>query len=260
MPRLLLVDDEPLARERLRRLLAALVPAAELREAPDGDAAVAAIRDWAPDAVFLDIQMPGRDGFQVIAAVGVERMPATVFVTGYDQHALRAFEVAAVDYLLKPFDDARLAEAWRRVDARLADRTLAGEARRFAALLGAVGAAAPAPAPAYLERFLVKHDERTTLVPVSEVRFIRSDGNYLELHTATSTHMVRDTLGEVERGLDPARFVRIHRRVIVAISEIKELQPWFGGDQVMLLKDGTKLRVSRTRREAVAARLAGRPA
>lgn len=256
MQRILIVDDEPLARERVARLVRALAPGVELREAGDGDAAVAALRDWAPDAVFLDIQMPGRDGFQVVAEIGAERMPATVFVTGYDQHALRAFEVAAVDYLLKPFDEARFGAAWTRLAERATARAVAQEARKLVALLGSAGAA-PAVAEGYLERFLVKRDERTTVVPVGEVRWLRSDGNYLELHTAQGAHLIRETLAEAERRLDPARFVRIHRRVIVALAEVKELQPWFGGDQVMVLRDGTKLRVSRTRREAVVARLAG---
>ncbi len=259
MPRLLLVDDEPLARERLRRLLAALVPAAELREAPDGDAAVAAIRDWAPDAVFLDIQMPGRDGFQVIAAVGVERMPATVFVTGYDQHALRAFEVAAVDYLLKPFDDARLAEAWRRLAARLSDRALAGEARRFAALLGAVGAAAPAGSR--LPRALPGEARRAHHAGAPSARCASSAPTATTWNSTPPPappdprHPRRGGAGARSRALraDPPAGHRGHRGGEGTAAVVRR-------DQVMLLRDGSKLRVSRTRREAVAARLAGRPA
>lgn len=254
--RVLIADDEPLARERLRDLVLEAEPAAEIREAGHGDEAIAQVRDWRPQVVFLDIQMPGCDGFGVVERIGPERMPPTAFVTAYDQHALRAFEVAAVDYLLKPFDDARFHAAWRRLTTGRASNGLADEARRLAELLSAV--ARPAAAAPYLERFLVRVGERTLLVPVQDVRWIQSDGNYADLFTANGKHSVRETLATLEEQLDPARFVRVHRRVIVAIDAIKELQPWFAGDQVLILRDGTKLRVSRTRREAVAARLAGR--
>lgn len=258
MDRILVVDDEPLARERLVRLIRRAAPRAQVLEATDGDAAVDSIRTNAPHAVFLDIQMPGRDGFAVVESVGALQMPPTVFVTAYDAHALRAFDVAAVDYLLKPFDDERFDATWDRLARRHAATTLAGEAQRLGALLAAVGsAAAPANVQARVERFLVKVGERTYLVPAADVRWLTSDGNYVDLHTATGAHTIRDTLAHVEQRLDPARFVRIHRRVIVAIDYIKELQPWFGGDQVLILKDGTQLRISRTRRELVTARLAG---
>lgn len=262
MERILVVDDEPLARERLTRFIERAAPSAVVRVAPDGDAAVDEIRAWRPDAVFLDIQMPGRDGFAVVQSVGVERMPPAVFVTAYDQHALKAFEVAAVDYLLKPFDEDRFDETWSRVVRRHASAQLAGEASRLGALLQAVGASAShgSPAPSngsYAERFLVKVGERTNVVPVTDVKWLQSDGNYVDLHTANGTHTIRETLANVEQRLDPRRFVRIHRRVIVAIEQIKEIQPWFGGDQILVLKDAHKLRVSRTRREHVASRLAG---
>jgi two-component system LytT family response regulator len=255
--RVLIADDEPLARERLRDLVRALAPAAECREVGNGDAATEAIRSWAPHAVFLDVQMPGLDGFGVVADVGPERMPPTAFVTAFDEHAMRAFDVAAVDYLLKPFDDERFAQTWARLERAYASNALAGDARRLADLLSAVSSSAP-PAGRHLERFLVRVGERTYLVPVIDVRWMQSDGNYIDLHTATGTHVIRDTLSSVEARLDPARFVRIHRRVIVAIDFIKEMQPWFAGDQVLILRDGTKLRVTRTRREALAARLGGR--
>lgn len=233
MTRILVVDDEPLARERLVRLIGRAAPGPEVREASDGDAAVAAIHGWRPNVVFLDIQMPGRDGFAVVEAVGIDRMPPTVFVTAYEQHALKAFDVAAVDYLLKPFDQRRFDATWARVLQRLT------AADRFA------------------QRFLVRIGDRTQVVPVHDVRFIKSDGNYADLHTAAGTFTVRETLASLEQQLDPTRFVRIHRRVIVAVEHIRELLPALGGDQVLVLKDATTLRVSRTRREQLAARLAG---
>jgi two-component system, LytTR family, response regulator len=264
MERILVVDDEPLARERLTRLIERAAPAAMVREAPDGDAAVDDILSWHPDAVFLDIQMPGRDGFAVVESVGVDRMPPVVLVTAYDQHALQAFDIAAVDYLLKPFDQERFDATWSRLVHRRASAQLAAEAQRLGALLQALsvttafGSASTAAADgAYPERFLVKVGERTTIVPVHEVRWLQSDGNYVDLHTATGRYSIRETLAGVEERLDPRRFVRIHRSVIVAIDQIKELQPWFGGDQIIVLKDASKHRVSRTRREHVASRLAG---
>ncbi len=263
MERVLIADDEPLARERVRELLRTVAPAAACREVGNGDAAVEAITAWAPQAVFLDIQMPGRDGFSVVSSVGAERMPPTAFVTAYDEHALKAFDIAAVDYLLKPFDDARFLRTWQRLEKAHATGTLADEARRFSALLAAVsggepGVETPRGAPSYVERFMVRIGDRTYPVMVGDVRWIQSEGNYVDLHTGTGTHTIREPLSSVEERLDPSKYVRIHRRVIVAIDQIKELQPWFAGDQVLILRDGTKLRVSRTRREALAARLEGR--
>jgi two-component system LytT family response regulator len=255
LDRILIADDEPLARERVRDRVRAIAPDAEVREAVDGDATLELIRSWSPSAVFLDIQMPGRDGFGVVGAIGTDRMPPTVFVTAYDAFALRAFDVAAVDYLLKPFDDERFTEAWKRLEKAHQSGVLAGEAQRLAALLAAV--AAPVPGSPYVERFLVRIGDRTVLVPVQEVRWLQSDGNYVDLHTPNGTHTIRETLTSVESRLDPAKFIRIHRRVIVAIDFIKEMRPWFAGDQILVLRDGTKLRVTRTRREAVSARLGG---
>lgn len=256
--RILIVDDEPLARERLRELVRAAAEAL-IEECGDGDAAVERIIEWKPQAVFLDIQMPRRDGFGVVAAIGPERMPPVAFVTAFDEHAIRAFDVSAVDYLLKPFDDARFQQAWQRLARAHAAATLSVEARKLGELLAAVGGVQrpTAPTERYLERFLVKVDERTFPVPVHDVRWLESEGNYIELHTAQGKHTVRESLGSVEERLDPNRFVRIHRSIIVALDQIKEMQPWFAGDQVLILKDGTKLRVSRTRRAALAARLAG---
>ncbi len=261
LERVLIVDDEPLARERIARLVRSRAPEAVVREVGNGDAAVEMIVSWAPHVVFLDVQMPGRDGFGVVAAVGPAQLPPTIFVTAYDAHAVRAFEASAVDYLLKPFDDARFAAAWERAERSHAARTLVGEAGRLSALLAAVsmGTAPTPPAPpVYPERFVVRDGDRTYLVPVADVRWMQSNGNYITLYTAEGNHVIREPLTALEQRLDPARFVRVHRRIIVAIACIREMQPWFAGDQVLILNDGTRLRVTRTRREAVAARLAGR--
>jgi two-component system LytT family response regulator len=274
VPRVLIVDDEPLARERLASLVRAAAPTAEIREAANGDDAVEAITAWAPSVVFLDVQMPGRDGFGVVDAVGTDRMPPVVFVTAYDQHAIRAFDVAALDYLLKPFDEARFRAAWKRATRAHTLRTLAVESGRLARLLvhlggdeamppGAPAAAthdgreAPAAARRWADRVVVKKNQRTFLVRLADVQWAESSGNYVVLHAGRDAHEVRETLTSLESRLDPSQFVRIHRRVIVAVDAMKELQPWFGGDQVMILKDGTQLRVSRSYRERVARRLAG---
>lgn len=259
--RVLIADDEPLARERLADLVRALAPSATLREAGNGDAAVELIQGWQPDVVLLDVQMPARTGFEVVDAVGAERMPATIFVTAHDEFAIRAFEVAATDYLLKPFDDERFAAAWQRVTSRHNTGELVAHARVMSNLLATTGVAAARPKPAtatkWIDRMVVKQDQRTIVVMLSDVQWIESDGNYIVLHAGRDRFQVRETLSSVESRLDPRRFMRIHRRTIVEMRAMKELQPWFGGDQIMILRDGTRLRVSRNYRAAVARRIAG---
>ena len=261
--RVLIVDDEPLARERLADLVHAYAPSAAIKEAGNGDTAVDLIQGWAPEVVLLDIQMPVRSGFEVVAAVGAEPMPPTIFVTAHDAFAVRAFEVAAVDYLLKPFDDERFAAAWQRATARHSAGELVAQARILSSLLGASGTGAtPAvrssgPTTTWADRLVVKHDQRTIVVMLTEVSHIESDGNYVLLHAGRERHQLRETLSSIESRLDPHRFMRIHRGTIVQIRAMKELQPWFGGDQIMILRDGTKLRVSRNYRAVVARRLAG---
>jgi two-component system LytT family response regulator len=255
-PRVLIVDDEPLARERLSTLVALVAPKAELREAGNGEEAVEAIRAWEPTTVFLDVQMPGLTGFEVVDAIGAEQMPATVFVTAYDQHALRAFEVAAVDYLLKPFDEERFRAAWKRATRADASKTLL---ELMAQMNESAGRSPQAPSgeKRWADRVVVKKNQRTILIKLADVQWIESSGNYVALHVGKETHEVRETLTSIESRLDPQQFVRIHRRMIVAVDAMRELQPWFGGDQVMIMKDGTQLRVSRSYREQVAKRLAG---
>jgi two-component system LytT family response regulator len=260
--RVLIADDEPLARERIALLVKSLGQGVETREVGNGAAAVDAILAWAPDAVFLDVQMPETDGFGVVDAVGPSRMPPTVFVTAYDQHALRAFEVAAVDYLLKPFDDERFRAAWDRVMERRTLRTIRDESQRLATMLAEIGSggapAVAAPAGArHAERLLIRKEQRTYMLPLSTVSWMESSGNYVVLHAGSERHELRETLTALEARLDPARFVRVHRRIVVAMDAIRELQPWFGGDQVLILKDGTRLKVSRSYREHLAERLQG---
>ncbi|MCC6243736.1 MAG: response regulator transcription factor [Gemmatimonadaceae bacterium] len=271
--RVLIVDDEPLARARVAELVRRCAPSARLREAGNGDVAVEMIDAWHPDVVLLDVQMPGRDGFAVIQAIGAERMPITILVTAHDTYALRAFDIAAVDYLLKPFDDERFAAAWTRATDRHNASTLLTHARGMAALLAATPPEAhdreapPASESStkrdmretwkWIDRIVVKHDQRTIVVMLSDVQWIEADGNYVILHAGRERYQVRETLTSLESRLDPSRFVRIHRGTIVDMRAMRELQPWFGGDQIMILLDGTKLRVSRNYRSVVARRLAG---
>ncbi len=257
--RVLIVDDEPLARERVAGLVRQVAPGVEIREAGDGDSAVRLIEAWRPEAVILDVQMPGRSGFDVIEAIGPERMPPTVFATAHDDHAVRAFEVAAVDYLLKPFDDERFQAAWRRLTGVLATGALVAEARRLSVLVEAADlptGRARGPRK-FADRVAIKKEGRTIMLSLADVFLVESSGNYVALHTRGEKHILRESLSSLESRLDPSRFVRIHRRFIVDLNAMKEIQPWFGGDQIMVLKDGSKLRVSRGHRETLARRIAG---
>lgn len=258
--RVLVVDDEPLARERIVRLLSGRPPVREVIEAIDGPAAIEAIRTRKPDLMFLDVQMPGVDGFGVLRAVGLDHLPAVVFVTAFDAHALRAFDVHAVDYLLKPYDTDRFWAAFRRATDAVAMRSVLGAGRKLASLLQEMDAGGaptePAPQPArYVERIAVRAEGRIFFVRPSEVDWCESAGNYVKLHVGRAVHVIRETLSNIEERLDPSLFLRIHRRLIVNVDRIQELQPWFGGDQIVILKDGARLRLSRTFREKVAEKL-----
>jgi two-component system LytT family response regulator len=273
--RVVIVDDEAVARSRLRRLLAEHRDVVIAAEAADGRAAVDAIGTHRPDLVFLDIRMPELDGFEVLQALDPAEVPAVVFVTAFSDHAPKAFDVNALDYLLKPYDPERLAETLRR--AR--DRRTAGEengrrilaalddlAREQRALRAAVSPAAdvsassamgpvlPATAPAtrrFPSRILVARRGHGVFVALEDVDYVDSAGNYVRLHVGREEHRLRMKLGDVEQQLDPARFIRIHRTVIVNVDRVAEIQPWFSGDAVVILRDGTKLRLSRHYRALV---------
>ncbi len=239
--RALIVDDEPLARERVRQLLAGEPDVEVVGEARNGVEALAAIRGTAPDVVFLDIQMPEMDGFEVLAELDPARIPVLVFVTAYDQYALRAFAFHAIDYLLKPFDGKRLREALGRARERLALRDTAEASRRVLALLGDVQ-----QRRRFLQRFAVHSAGRVVLIPVREVEAIEAAGNYMQLHSADGQpHVVRETMDELAERLDPQRFIRVHRSWIVNVDQIHELQQWFHGGQCLVLRRGRKVPVGR---------------
>lgn len=253
MIRALIVDDEPLARRRIRTLLDREADVAVVGECGDGPDAVAAIRERHPDVVFLDVRMPGCDGFDVIAAVGRRRMPAVVFVTAFDAHAVRAFEEHALDYLVKPFDDERFAAALDQVRARLAAPGRAADAR-LAGALAAIEASGT-----WLHRLVVKEEGRLIVVKVEDVDWLAAEDNYVRLHVGRVQYRMRSTLGVLAARLDPDRFLKLNRSQIVAIDRVKELQPAFHGEYLVLLKDGTRLVASRRHRDVVFKRLGVQP-
>jgi two-component system LytT family response regulator len=256
--RVVIADDEAVARARLRRLLAGEPEMRIVAECADGPAAVAAIEEHEPDLLFLDIQMPGLDGFGVLGAVRTAPLPVTVFVTAWDEHALRAFEVNATDYLLKPVDEERLAESVRRARLRIA-RTDSADDRVLALIRDLGGRPGPADAagPAgYAERLLIRGRSRLYPVRTCDVDYAESSANYVRLHTGAQEHMLREPIGELARRLDPRRFVRIHRTTIVNVERVAEVQPWFSGDAIAILASGKKLRVSRAHRLALERALA----
>lgn len=250
MPRVLVVDDEPLARQRVRDLLRLEPDVALVGEAGSGPEAVEAIRTLRPDVVFLDVQMPDMNGLEVARTVGPEAMPVTVFVTAYDRHALDAFEVAALDYLLKPFDDERFRQALARAREAVRLREAGLLRERLAALLGAV----PPPKP-YAERLAVEMRGQVRLVPVDAVDYIAADGPYAEVHAGGETFLLREQMQTLEARLDPSRFARIHRSTIVRLDRIDALLVGAGGDYGVRLRDGTRLRVSRSRWDELRRRL-----
>ena len=239
--RTLIVDDMRLARQRLRRCLASDPEIEIIGECANGQEAINAIKERAPDLVFLDVQMPKVGGFEVLAAIGVEQMPAVVFVTAYDEFALRAFEVNALDYLLKPFDEERLRRAVERAKREVARRRAGEIDTRLQRLLEQTSAA-----PKYLKRLAVKSAGHSTLLLTEDIDWIGAAGNYLELHVGRTTHLLRERMSQLELKLDPDKFVRIHRSTIVNVDRIKQLHPLFNGDQEIILHDGTRLTSSRT--------------
>ena len=246
----LVVDDEPLARETLSLLLAR-DPELEVLEAPDGGAALEIVRARRPDLLFLDIQMPGLDGFDVLSQVEPGAVRAVVFVTAFERYALQAFDAHAVDYLLKPFDDARFERALGRAKERAALGDTRSSQEHVRGLLEALQAI---PGQS-MRRFLVRSGDRQLVVNADEVDWIGAADDYCELHVGGRAHLVRQTMNELEGRLDPARFARIHRSTIVALDRVREMHPHVRGDWDVVLRDGTVVRLSRTYRAAFEARL-----
>ena len=249
--RLLIVDDEPLARAGVRRLLEDDEHIDVIGECADGAEAVVAILDQQPDAVLLDIKMPEMNGLDVVRTIGVERMPLTVFITAYDEHALRAFELHAVDYLLKPFDDERFTQTMQRLKSVFQTRAAA---RLSEKLLNVLQDTQP-KGQRYLSRIVVRTDGRTLLLRTSDVEWIEAADYYARIHAGGKSYLLRETMNELEAKLDPETFFRVHRSAIVNLEKVKEIQPYTRGEHVVIMNGGAKVRLSRGRREKLEERL-----
>ncbi len=241
--RVLIVDDEPLARDRIREMLKDH-PALEVSgEARNGREAIEFITRLDPDLVFLDVQMPDLNGFDVLQNLNVKRMPLIIFVTAFDQHAMRAFDVHAIDYLTKPFDRKRFAEALERANIFL-QGSKEPDTERLLKVLQDIKAG-----PRYLERFAIKNGETIFFVRAEDVDAIEAQGNYVRLNLGNSSHLLRETLSNVESQVDPQVFVRIHRQTIVNINRVKELQTWARGEYRVVLQNGSHYSLSRGYRQ-----------
>lgn len=242
--RALLVDDESLAREMIREMLNDDPDVEIIGECVNGHEAVEFIETETPDLIFLDVQMPELGGFEVLEKIPKERMPHVIFVTAYDQYAVRAFEVHALDYLLKPFDRERFQAAWQRAKAQIIREKNGALDQRIIALLEELKAG-----PKYLERLVIKSGGRVFFLDTEDIDWIEAEGNYVSVHTGKKSHLLRETISSLEAQLDPKKFIRIHRSSIVKIDRIQELQPWFHGEYKIILHDGTQLTLSRNYRE-----------
>lgn len=238
--RVLIVDDEPLARRRIRRMLSDDDEVEVIGDCGTGREALTFIRERSPDLVFLDVQMPEMDGFDVLKAIEGDRMPLIVFVTAHDQYALKAFEVYALDYLLKPFDRRRFDKALQRAKARLRNESGGELGRRTLSLLEELKARGD-----YQVRLVIKEDGRVFFLRAEDIDWIEAEGKYVRLHAGKDAYLVREAIGNMEAHLDPKRFARIHRSTIVNIDRIRELEPWFHNEYRVVLRDGTRLMLSR---------------
>jgi two-component system LytT family response regulator len=244
--RTIIVDDVELARKRVRILLEG-EDIEIVGEASNGRMAIEMILTLNPDLVFLDVQMPKIDGFEVIQQIGVEQMPAVIFMTAYEEFALNAFDTGAVDYLLKPFDEERFKRALERARREIRREIPAGEIeKKLRRLLTQIK-----PSPKYLKRIPVKQRDGTRLLLTDDIDWICTAEHYLELHAGRETHLIREKISTLEQKLDPENFVRIHRSTIVNIDSIKSLHPLFNGDHLIILQDGTELNLSRTYKERI---------
>lgn len=242
----LIVDDEPLARDRLQKLLDAEGDVTVLGQCTNGKEAVKAIREKAPDLVFLDVQMPELDGFGVLGELATEEVPVIIFVTAHDKFALKAFEVHAVDFLLKPFDRERFQTALKRAKQRISQRRPGELDQRLAALLAEIK-----PEPASLERMAVKTSGRVIFIKTSDIDWIEAADNYVNLHVGNEAHLHRETLTALAERLPARKFMRISRSTIVNVDRIKELQPLFHGEYAVILRNGTTLTLSRSYRDVL---------
>ena len=246
MLRVIVADDEPLVRERIRTLLADRDDVTLLAECGDGESALLRIQEEQPDLALLDIQMPVLDGFEVAEALPADQRPAIIYVTAYDEYAVRAFEVNAVDYLMKPIEPQRLHAAIDRTAARLRSPAAAHPQHELALLLQEIR-----QLRGYPERLVIRDGQRMTFVAVTDIQRVEAAGNYVRVYTGTASFLMRDSMKAVESRLDPRRFVRIHRSLIVSIDRIVHMEPHFHGEYVLTLRDGTRVTSSRSYGERI---------
>jgi len=244
--RTVIVDDEPPARRNLRALLKGVPDVEIVKECGNGRDAVNSLRALEPDLVFLDIQMPEIDGFQVLEHLSGQPLPVIIFVTAYDQYALKAFEVSAIDYLLKPFDDGRFQKALSQARKQIEQQDASELGLKLLRLMGSRDR--QSGVRSYTSRFLVKKAASVLFVRADEIDWVEAYDNYVRLHVGEKTHLLRQTMTEFEAALDPNQFARIHRSTIVNLDRVKELQPHFN-EQLVILVDGTELKMSRTRKD-----------
>jgi two-component system LytT family response regulator len=250
--RTVIVDDEELARDRLQTLLELQPDVEVVGICTDGPSAVEMIDRTQPDLVFLDVQMPGMDGFEVVDNLERTKLPAVVFVTAHDAHALRAFEIHALDFLLKPFDQARFEKALERARGHLSQtKGTTVLDSRLVSLLEELHEERK-----YSERLIVKSSGRVFFVRTEEIDWVEASGNYVKIHTKSDAHLLRESMKNMEAKLDPKTFVRIHRSAIVNIDHIKELEPWFHGEYIVIMRDGTRLTASRVFSDRLSALIA----
>jgi two-component system, LytTR family, response regulator len=265
--RIMIVDDEPVARQRVRRLVAREAGVEVVAECGTGREAVAAVAAYKPDLLVLDVQMPELDGFGVIAAIPPDQLPLVIFVTAFDEHALRAFDVHAVDYVLKPIDPDRLRVAVTRARREHGRAAAAEQHERLRGMLNAMAldaadaahvqpeqertSAKSAETGAAVQRFLVKTNGKMFFVNTADIDWIEADGNYVRLHVGSASHMIRETIVSIGRALPPSQFARIHRSAIVNLDRVSEMRQWSSGDYIVVLTTGARLKLSRTYRENI---------
>ena len=249
--RALIVDDERLARETLRLLLDSHEQVKIVGECENGREAIEKLQNEELDLVFLDIQMPEMNGFEVIEAFGAENMPVVIFITAYDQYALQAFEARALDYLLKPFDDERFEQALERAFERIHQRQVGALSTKLVDLIGNknnLGDSKPDYKIAndtFIERIMIKERGSMFFIKVDEIDWVEAAGDYVSIHVGSKSHLLRETMGGLMKKLNPRQFVRVHRSSIVKVDSIRELKPYFHGDYIIILKNGKELKLSR---------------
>jgi two-component system LytT family response regulator len=242
--RVLIVDDEVLARERVRDLLSRHTDIHIIGECANGDEAATVLQHISADIMFLDVQMPEADGFEAIEAIPPARLPYIIFISAFDHYAVRAFELNALDYLLKPFDRERFEKTLTRARTAINSRKDESLGDRLISVLETVKTN-----PSHLERLIVKNNGHVCFVKAEEIDWIEAEGNYVRLHTARESHLLRETISALENCLDPKKFLRVHRSTIINIDRVKEMQSWFHGEYRIIMQSGAELMLSRNYRD-----------